>query len=64
MPTGSKDVYTLKQKRKAARIEESGRDAGRSREDAERNVWATVNRQDGGGKRGSGVRDDGKRSSS
>ncbi|MGN6152566.1 MAG: hypothetical protein ACTHOH_11260 [Lysobacteraceae bacterium] len=63
MPTGSKDAYTPKQKRKAAHIEESERDAGRSREDAERIAWATVNKQDGGGKRGHGDKDDGRRSS-
>lgn len=50
-----KSAYTDKQKRKAAHIEESEREAGRSAEDAERIAWATVNKQDGGGKQsGSG----------
>ena len=55
MPRGDKSAYTDKQKRQAAHIEESEREAGRSREDAERIAWATVNKQDGGGKKsGSG----------
>ena len=64
MPTGSKGAYTPKQKRKAAHIEDSEREAGRSREDAERIAWATVNKQDGGGRRGDGDKGGGKRSSS
>ena len=55
MPRGEKSAYTDKQKRKASHIETSERDAGRSKEDAERIAWATVNKQDGGGKKsGSG----------
>ena len=55
MPQGDKSSYTSKQKRKAGHIEESERDQGRSKEDAERIAWATVNKQDGGGKQsGSG----------
>ncbi len=55
MTRGDKSAYTDKQKRHAAHIEESEREAGRSREDAERIAWATVNKQDGGGKKsGSG----------
>lgn len=55
MTRGDKSAYTDKQKRQAAHIEESERKAGRSREDAERIAWATVNKQDGGGKQsGSG----------
>ena len=55
MTRGDKSAYTDKQKRQAAHIEESEREAGRSREDAERIAWATVNKQDGGGKKsGSG----------
>lgn len=49
MTRGDKSAYTDKQKRQAAHIEESERKAGRSREDAERIAWATVNKQDGGG---------------
>ncbi len=55
MPRGDKSAYTDKQKRQAEHIEQSEREAGRSREDAERIAWATVNKQDGGGKKsGSG----------
>ncbi|MGE8212043.1 MULTISPECIES: hypothetical protein [unclassified Stenotrophomonas] len=55
MPRGDKNAYTDKQKRQAAHIEQSERKEGRSKEDAERIAWATVNKQDGGGKRsGSG----------
>ena len=50
MPRGDKSAYTDKQKRQAAHIEESEREQGRSQEDAERIAWATVNKQDGGGK--------------
>jgi hypothetical protein len=64
MPTGSKAAYTPKQKRQAAHIEDSEREAGRSREDAERIAWATVNKQDAGGKRTRGEKGGGKRSSS
>jgi hypothetical protein len=55
MPRGDKSAYTDKQKRQAEHIEESERKEGRSKEDAERIAWATVNKQDGGGKKsGSG----------
>ena len=55
MSQGDKSSYTDKQKRQAAHIEKSELDAGRSKEDAERIAWATVNQQDGGGKKsGSG----------
>jgi plasmid stabilization system protein ParE len=55
MPRGDKSAYTDKQKRQAEHIEESELDQGRSREAAERIAWATVNKQDGGGKKtGSG----------
>lgn len=57
MPRGDKSAYTDKQKRQAEHIEESALEQGRSREDAERIAWATVNKQDGGGKKsGSGRR--------
>jgi hypothetical protein len=51
MPRGDKSSYTDKQKRQAGHIEESERERGRSKETAERIAWATVNKQDGGGKR-------------
>lgn len=55
MPRGDKSAYTDKQKRQAEHIEESELEQGRSRDDAERIAWATVNKQDGGGKKsGSG----------
>ncbi len=55
MPRGDKSSYTDKQQRQAEHIEESERDKGRSEADAERIAWATVNKQDGGGKKsGSG----------
>lgn len=63
MPTGSKDAYTDKQKRQAAHIEQSEREAGRSKEDAERIAWATVNKQDGGGKKGGASKNKGRTSS-
>lgn len=55
MPQGDKSAYTDKQKRKAEHIEESYEERGVSSEEAERRAWATVNKQDGGGKQsGSG----------
>nr|WP_294989582.1 hypothetical protein [uncultured Stenotrophomonas sp.] len=55
MPRGDKAAYTEKQKRQAGHIEESERERGASESTAERIAWATVNKQDGGGKRsGSG----------
>jgi plasmid stabilization system protein ParE len=55
MSRGDKSAYTDKQKRQAEHIEESEKKEGRSKEDAERIAWATVNKQDGGGKQsGSG----------
>ena len=58
MPQGDKSAYTDKQKRQAAHIEASERKQGRSQEDAARIAWATVNKQDGGGKQsGSGRKD-------
>ena len=55
MSQGDKSSYTDKQKRKAEHIEDSERGKGRSKEDAERIAWATVNKQDGGGRKsGSG----------
>ncbi len=51
MPRGDKSAYTDKQKRQAEHIEESELDQGRSREAAERIAWASVNKQDGGGKK-------------
>ncbi|NZA25561.1 hypothetical protein H0E84_04135 [Luteimonas sp. SJ-92] len=55
MSRGDKSAYTDQQKRQAEKIEKSEREQGRSKDDAERIAWATVNKQDGGGKKsGSG----------
>ncbi|GGK74734.1 hypothetical protein ACD591_06880 [Rufibacter glacialis] len=55
MPQGDKSAYTDKQKRQAEHIEESYEKCGLSEEEAEKRAWATVNKQDGGGKKsGSG----------
>jgi len=49
---GSK--YTGKQERKAEHIAESYEDRGISKKEAESRAWATVNKQDGGGKKPGG----------
>jgi plasmid stabilization system protein ParE len=55
MPRGDKSAYTDKQKRQAEHIEDSEKKRGRSTKAAARIAWATVNKQDGGGKKsGSG----------
>ena len=55
MSTGDKDKYTDKQKSKAEHIEEGYEKSGVSHDEAEQRAWATVNKQDGGGKKsGSG----------
>ena len=55
MPQGDKDSYTDKQKRKAEHIEAGYEDRGVPAKEAEARAWATVNKQDGGGKKsGSG----------
>ncbi len=54
MPRGDKSAYTDKQKRKAEHIEESYEQRGVPEEEAERRAWATINKQDGGKKSGSG----------
>lgn len=51
MSQGDKSAYTDKQKRKAEHIEASEEKRGHSEKDAERIAWATVNKQDGGGKK-------------
>jgi plasmid stabilization system protein ParE len=50
MPRGDKSKYTDKQERKADHIAESYEKKGVSEEEAERRAWATVNKDDGGGK--------------
>lgn len=55
MPKGDKDAYTDKQKRKAGHIAEGYEEHGMSEDRAEGIAWATVNKEDGGGKKsGSG----------
>ena len=55
MAQGSKKAYTDKQKCKAQHIEEGYKERGISEKEAEKRAWATVNKQDGGGKKsGSG----------
>lgn len=56
MPRGDKSSYTDKQKRQAEHIEEGYEQRGVPDKEAERRAWATVNKQDHGGKKsGSGV---------
>lgn len=63
MSRGDKSAYTDKQKRKAEHIEESYRERGVSKEEAEKRAWATVNKEDGGGnKSGSGRKNHGDKS--
>ena len=50
MPQGDKSAYTDKQKRKAEHIEEGYEKRGVPKDEAERRAWATVNKQEGGGK--------------
>lgn len=51
MPPASKAGYNHKQKRKRGPIEQSHRERGVSGEETERLAWATVNKQDGGGRK-------------
>ena len=46
--------YTAKQERKAEHIEKGYREKGVSKKEAESRAWATVNKQDGGGKKPGG----------
>jgi plasmid stabilization system protein ParE len=54
MPRGDKSKYTDKQERKAEHIEESYESRGVTEKEAERRAWATVNKNDGGGKKPGG----------
>ena len=51
MPRGDKSSYTSKQKREAEHIEDSYKRKGVSAKTAAARAWATVNKQDGGGKK-------------
>src|SRR6185503_16874324 len=50
MPRGEKSKYTDKQERKADHIAEGYEKRGVAKKEAERRAWATVNKDDGGGK--------------
>jgi len=50
MPRGEKSKYTDKQERKAEHIADGYEARGVSEKEAERRAWATVNKDDGGGK--------------
>lgn len=54
MPQGDKSKYTDKQERKADHIAEGYEAKGVSEKEAERRAWATVNKDDGGGKKAGG----------
>src|SRR5271166_1619870 len=54
MPRGDKSKYTDKQERKADHIAESYESRGVPEKEAERRAWATVNKDDGGGKKEGG----------
>jgi plasmid stabilization system protein ParE len=50
MPRGDKSKYTAKQERKADHIAEGYEKRGVGKKEAERRAWATVNKDDAGGK--------------
>ncbi len=54
IPRGDKSAYTDEQKRKAEEIEKGYEKRGVKKEEAERRAWATVNKEDGGGKKPGG----------
>ena len=54
MPRGDKSKYTDKQERKADHIAESYESRGVPEGEAERRAWATVNKEDGGGRKPGG----------
>lgn len=54
MPRGDKSKYTDKQDRKADHIAEGYEKRGVPEKEAERRAWATVNKDDGGGKKAGG----------
>jgi plasmid stabilization system protein ParE len=54
MPQGDKGEYTDKQKRNAEHIADGYEERGVSAKEARRRAWATVNKESGGEKSGSG----------
>src|SRR4030081_787339 len=55
MPRGDKSKYTDKQERKADHKAEGYEKRGVPEQEAERRAWATVNKDDGGGKKAGGA---------
>ena len=55
MPRGDKSKYTGKQERKADHIADGYKKRGVGGDEAERRAWATVNKDDGGGKNPGGA---------
>ncbi len=54
MPRGSKEKYTDKQKRQAEHIEKGYEAHGKSKDEATRRAWATVNKIHHGGEKPGG----------
>ena len=54
MPRGDKSKYTGKQERKAEHIAKGYENEGVGKKEAARRAWATVNKDDGGGKKPGG----------
>jgi plasmid stabilization system protein ParE len=54
MPRGDKSKYTDRQERKADHIAEGYKKRGVSSREAERRAWATVNKDDAGGRKPGG----------
>ena len=52
MAQGGKEKYTNKQKRQAGHIAEGYENRGAPKKVAKARAWATVNKVDGGGKKG------------
>ena len=64
MPRGDKSAYTDRQKRKAEHIEKGYERRGVPAKEAGRRAWATVNKQEGGGKQSGRARKGGSKRSS
>jgi hypothetical protein len=52
MARGSKSTYTSRQKRKAHHVEKGYQERGVAPREAARRAYATVNKEEGGGKKG------------
>lgn len=64
MPRGSKKSYTSKQRRTASHIEKSAKKSGHSSARAKQIAYATVNKQDHGGKKSGSGRGKGRNTAS